>query len=211
MSRLRFNWNDAVSHLRGQCERMSAFIDVYGPRRLSVRREPDLFSALARAIAHQQLSGKAAGTIHGRFEQLFPNGRPAANLAVQFPVEALRGVGLSQAKSLSILDLAEKSVAGELPTPRRMARMNDAEIIASLCTVRGIGPWTAQMYLIFNLGRPDVMPATDLGVQKGMQNIYRMRKLPGPEQVLKVSAKFQPFRTAASWYFWRASEDQYSE
>ncbi len=209
MSRLRFNWAEAAEHLQGKCERMAAFIDVFGKGRMPVRREPDLFSALARAIAYQQLSGKAAGTIHGRFEQLFPGAAPKAEIAVGLPVETLRGCGLSQAKTLSILDLAEKSVAGDLPTPRRMGRMDNDEIIDSLCRVRGIGPWTAQMYLIFNLGRPDVMPATDLGVQKGLQNIYRMRKLPPPEKVLKVTRKFAPYRTAAAWYAWRASDDRY--
>ncbi len=101
-------------------------------------------------------------------------------------------------------------MAGELPTPRRMGRMDDDEIIDNLCRVRGIGPWTAEMFLIFNLGRPDVMPASDLGVQKGLRNIYRMRSLPAPDRVLRVTRKFAPFRTAAAWYAWRASDDQFS-
>jgi 3-methyladenine DNA glycosylase/8-oxoguanine DNA glycosylase len=209
VSRLRFNWQEAVGHLRDRSDRLSDFIDVFGPKRLPVRKEPDLFCALARAIAYQQLSGKAAATIHGRFEQLFPGDSPSADVAVTIPVETLRGAGLSQAKTLSILDLAAKSVAGELPNARKMGRMSDDEIIASLSRVRGIGPWTAQMYLIFNLGRPDVMPATDLGVQKGVQNIYRMRKLPTPEKVLQQTRRLAPFRTAASWYFWRASDDRF--
>ena len=209
MSRLRFNWQEAVDHLHSRCDRLSAFIDVFGPKRLPVRKEPDLFCALARAVAYQQLSGKAATTIHGRFEQLFPGAQPSAADTLQLTIEQLRGVGLSQAKTLSILDLADKTVAGDLPNKRRMGCMNDDEIIESLCRVRGIGPWTAQMYLIFNLGRPDVMPATDLGVQKGIQNIYRMRKLPTPEKALQKTRRLAPYRTAASWYFWRASEDQY--
>jgi DNA-3-methyladenine glycosylase II len=210
MSRLRFNWQAAVEHLSSRCDRMAAFIDAFGSRRLAVRREPDLFTALARAIAYQQLSGKAAGTIHGRFEQLFPDGRPTARLTVDLPVETLRACGLSQAKTLSILDLAEKSLAGELPGQHRMARLSDQQIIDSLCRVRGIGPWTAQMVLIFNLGRPDVMPVNDLGVQKGMRNIYRMRSLPDAERVLRVTRKFTPYRTAAAWYAWRASDDRFS-
>ena len=206
MSRRRYDWREAVAHLHSRCERLSCFIEDFGPQRLPVRSEGNLFKALTRAIAYQQLSGKAAATIYERFEQLFPHARPGAELAVTFPVQTLRGVGLSQAKALSILDLAQKYLAGALPSPQKMARMPDDEIVARLCSVRGIGPWTAQMYLIFNMGRPDVMPATDLGVQKGVQNIYRMRKLPGPDKVLQKTRHLQPFRSAASWYFWRASE-----
>lgn len=206
MSRRRYDWNEAVDHLRERCDRLSQFIDDFGPRRLPIRREGSVFSALARAIAYQQLSGKAAGTIHGRFLQLFPDGQATAERAVNLDHDRLRSVGLSRAKSLSIHDLAQRCVAGELPTPQKMGRMSDEEIIASLCTVRGIGPWTAQMYLIFNLGRPDVMPVTDLGVQKGVQNIYRMRALPDPATVESKTRRLAPYRSVASWYFWRASE-----
>ncbi len=206
VSRRRYNWQEAVGHLRSHCVRLGCFIEEFGPRRLPIRSEGSMFKALARAIAYQQLSTKAAATIHGRFEQLFPDHQPSAELAVTLAVEDLRGAGLSQAKTLSILDLARKSLTGALPSPQKMGRMPDDEIIAGLCTVRGIGPWTAQMYLIFNMGRPDVMPATDLGIQKGVQNIYRMRKLPGPEKILKKTRHLKPFRSVASWYFWRASE-----
>ena len=206
MSRRRYNWAEAEAHLRGRCDRLAAFIDDFGPRKLTIRQEGDLFSALARAVAYQQLSGKAAGTIHGRFVKLFPDERASAEQAVAMPAETLRAVGLSRAKTLSILDLAEHCLAGALPTPRQMGRMTDEEIIASLCQVRGIGPWTAQMYLIFNLGRPDVMPATDLGVQRGVQNVYRLLALPEPGAVDKLTRHFGPFRSVASWYFWRASE-----
>jgi 3-methyladenine DNA glycosylase/8-oxoguanine DNA glycosylase len=206
MSRRRYDWEEAVSHLKGRCAKLSVFIDDFGPKRLPVRSDGRPFSALSRAIAYQQLSTKAAATIHGRFEALFPDSNPVPEVAVTLPVQTLRSAGLSQAKTLSILDLAEKSLAGELPTPQKMGRMSDQEIIGSLCMVRGIGPWTAQMYLIFNLGRPDVMPGLDLAIQKGVQHIYRMRKLPGPDAVMKKTRHLKPFRSAASWYFWRASE-----
>lgn len=206
MSRRRYNWPEAVAHLQGKCERLGGFIDDFGPKRLPIRNAGNVFNALSRAIAYQQLSTKAAATIHGRFEQLFPDGKPDAGMAVNLKTETLRSAGLSRAKTLSIQDLAEKSLSGALPGARQMGRMTDDEIISSLCEVRGIGPWTAQMYLIFNLGRPDVMPATDLGIQKGVQNIYRMRKLPEPEKVLQKTRRFSPYRSAASWYFWRASE-----
>ena len=206
MSRLRYNWLEAVAHLKARCDRLGSFIEDFGPRRLPVRSGGNVFSALSRAIAYQQLSTKAAATIHGRFESLFPEGKPNAELAVNLQIAELRAVGLSNAKTLSILDLADKSLAGVLPGARQMGRMADDEIITRLCQVRGIGPWTAQMYLIFNLGRPDVMPATDLGIQKGVQNIYRMRQLPDPDKVMRKTGRLKPFRSAASWYFWRASE-----
>lgn len=206
MSRRRYNWQEAVGHLHSRCGRLSLFIDDFGPRQLPVRSGGNLFCALARAVAYQQLSTKAAATIHGRFERLFPDAKPSAEQAVVMPVETLRAAGLSRAKTLSILDLAQNSLDGALPSAQKMGRMSDDDIIESLCKVRGIGPWTAQMYLIFNLGRQDVMPATDLGIQKGVQNIYRMRTLPDPQKVLQKTRKFSPFRSAASWYLWRASE-----
>jgi len=206
MSRLRFNWAAARGHLRNSCSPLAAFIEDFGVRRYQVRKDGGLFQALARAIAYQQLSGKAAGTIHGRFEGLFADSRPNATDAIGMSIEQLRSVGLSQAKSLSIKDLAAKSLGGELPSPRKMGGMDDAEIIDALCTVRGIGPWTAQVYLIFNLGRPDVMPATDLGVQKGVRNVYGLESLPVPDEVMEITRHLAPYRSAASWYFWRASE-----
>ena len=123
-------------------------------------------------------------------------------------MEQLRSVGLSRNKALAIQDLAEKTLDGSLPGMRRMARMDDAQLIVNLCSVRGVGPWTAQMLLIFNLGRPDVMPATDLGVQKGVQAVYRMRALPSPEQVVRKTRHLSPYRSAASWYFWRAADTE---
>lgn len=206
MSRLRYNRDQAVDHLRSHCERLGRFIDHQGRLDLRVRREPALFNALARAIVYQQLSGKAASTIHGRFADLFPDGRPTAQATLGLPIETLRAAGLSRNKALAVRDLAEKSVDGRLREQGELSRLDDAAVIDHLCQVRGIGPWTAQMFLIFNLGRPDVMPAADLGVQKGVQAIYRMRRLPAPEQVLKRTRHLAPYRSAASWYFWRAAD-----
>lgn len=206
MSRLRYNWAEAVTHLHAQCPSMSRFIRQFGKRRYKVRKDGDQFAALARAIAYQQLSGKAAATIHGRFEQLFGAAPPNAEEAAHLSIEQLRSVGLSQGKALSIRDLAEKTCSGVLPNARQLSALTDEQIIERFCVVRGIGPWTAQMYLIFNLGRPDVMPALDLAVQKGVQNIYRMRQLPAPQVVLQKTRHLAPYRSAAAWYFWRASE-----
>ena len=173
-----------------------------------MRREPGLFNALARAIVYQQLSGKAAATIFGRFEALFPDGVPDASQALEMPLTKLRAVGLSNNKALAIHDLAEKSLDGTLAPLRRISRLDDQKVIENLCQVRGIGPWTAQMFLMFNLGRPDVMPAADLGVQKGVQAVYRMRKLPDPDRVLAKTRHLAPYRSAASWYFWRAADTE---
>ncbi len=185
---------------------MDRFIAGQGAFRLRVERDPALFPALAGAIVYQQLSGKAAATIYGRFCALFPDNAPDAERAASLDVPALRAVGLSQNKALSILDLARKSADGTLANLRRLGRMSDEAVVENLCQVRGIGPWTAQMLLMFNLGRPDVMPATDLGVQKGVQVVYGLRALPQPGEVLERTRHLAPFRSAASWYFWRAAD-----
>jgi len=208
LSRLRYNRAAAVSHLRAQCDRLCATIDRLGPLKLRVSGPPDLFEALASSIIYQQLSGKAAGTIYGRFCELFEGGKPTSAACGDIGYDRLRQVGLSNNKALAVLDLAARSEEGSLPSLRRIGRLDDQGIIDALCSVRGIGPWTAQMFLIFDLGRPDVMPATDLGVQKGVQMVYGMRQLPKPEQVLKRTRHLAPYRSAASWYFWRAADTQ---
>lgn len=186
---------------------MAAVIKDKGAFHLKVNRNPDLFTALAGSIAYQQLSGKAAATIYGRFEALFEDRAPSASVAVNMSVQTLRSVGLSNSKALSIIDLAEHVCSGSLPGKRKMAELDDTEVIDRLCKVRGIGPWTAQMHLIFSLGRPDIMPTTDLGIQKGVQHTYKLPELPKPEQVLDVTEHLSPYRSVASWYFWRVADD----
>jgi len=207
MSRLRYNRTEAVSFLQANCPDIGSLIQAKGPFRLEVSKETDVFVALARSITYQQLSGKAAATIYARFEALFEENRPIAAVAVDFPVQTLRTVGLSNNKALSIIDLAEHICAGSLPAVRQMAGMDDHAVIESLCRVRGIGPWTAQMYLMFSLGRPDVMPATDLGIQKGVQATYGLPALPKPDEVMAVTSHLSPYRSVASWYFWRVVDD----
>jgi len=197
-----------VEHLRGQCAAMKGLIDACGPLTLKVPREFTVFEALASAIVYQQLSGKAAGTIYGRFAALFPDGAPEPGHAATLDFDTLRSVGLSRNKALSIMDLAGKCLDGSLPPLQRLGRLNDEDVVEQLCQVRGIGPWTAQMFLMFNLGRPDVMPATDLGVQKGVQVTYGMDDLPAPAEVLQRTAHLAPYRSAASWYFWRAADTE---
>jgi 3-methyladenine DNA glycosylase/8-oxoguanine DNA glycosylase len=206
MSRLRYNRRRAAEHLSASCPALGRFIEGCGPLKLRVSTQNDLFQSLSAAIVYQQLSGKAAVTIHGRFAALFPDGIPEPGQASRLSVQQLRGAGLSNNKALAVLDLAEKCLDGTLRPMQRMGRMSDREITDNLCRVRGIGPWTAQMFLIFTLGRPDVMPATDLGVQKGVQAVYRLPKLPAPEQVQQQTRHLAPYRSAASWYFWRAAD-----
>jgi 3-methyladenine DNA glycosylase/8-oxoguanine DNA glycosylase len=207
MSRLRYNRKQAVDSLKACCPDMARLIREKGPFSLEVRKGNDLFTSLASSIAYQQLSGKAAATIYGRFEALFEDNKPVASDAVNLSVHDLRSVGLSNNKALAIIDLAEHSCSGNLPNSRKMAGMDNEAIIKNLCRVRGIGPWTVQMHLIFALGRPDVMPATDLGIQKGIQMTYDLPVLPKPDQVLDKTLHLAPYRSVASWYFWRAADD----
>lgn len=207
MSRLRYNRREAIDSLKSSCPQMAELIREKGPFRLSVNGGNDLFTSLASSIAYQQLSGKAAATIYGRFEALFENNRPVAAETVNLSIQTLRSVGLSNNKALAILDLAEHACSGSLPSARKMASLDDEAIIKSLCRVRGIGPWTVQMHLISSLGRPDVMPATDLGIQKGVQLTYKLPSLPKPDQVLETTRHLSPYRSVASWYFWRTVDD----
>ena len=163
------------------------------------------FDALAGSIAYQQLSGKAAATIFGRVRGLYPKTKwldPAKILAT--PDDALRSAGLSRAKTAAIKDLAAKTIDGTVPSGRALLRMNDDEIIARLTQVRGIGRWTVEMLLLFDLGRPDVWPVDDYGVRKGFAKTFGRRKLPTSKQLIKSGEKWRPYRSVAAWYFWRA-------
>jgi DNA-3-methyladenine glycosylase II len=163
------------------------------------------FDALAESIAYQQLSGKAAATIFGRVRALYPKRKwldPEQLLAT--PDETLRAAGLSRAKTAALKDLAAKTIDGTVPSGRALIRMSDDEIVARLTTVRGIGRWTVEMLLLFDLGRPDVWPVDDYGVRKGFAKTFGRRKLPTPKQLMKFGEKWRPYRSVAAWYFWRA-------
>ena len=160
------------------------------------------FDAVCRSIVFQQLSGKAAGTIHGRFQGLYGGKTPLPAELASTSDEQLRSIGLSRQKSAYLKDLGSRVALGELPI-ETLHELSDEEIIVALTQVKGIGRWTAQMFLMFRLGRPDVLPELDLGVQKGIQRAYRLRKLPTPERVKKIGAKWAPYRTVGSWYMWR--------
>lgn len=165
------------------------------------------FEVLLRSITYQQLSGKAAATIHGRVCALYPRARPTpAGVAATAP-EAFRAAGLSRAKTLAVLDLAAKTIDGTVPASTAgMRRLTEDEIIDRLTAVRGVGRWTVEMFLMFRLGRPDVLPATDLGIQKGFAVAFGKRSLPTPAQVLRRGERWRPWRTVVSWYLWSLAE-----
>ncbi len=163
------------------------------------------FDALAESIAYQQLSGKAAATIWKRVREIFGRRKfldPKAVLAT--PDERFRAAGLSRSKVAALKDLAAKTLDGTVPSARQLEKMSDDEIIERLTQVRGIGRWTVEMLLLFDLGRPDVWPVHDYGVRKGFAKIFNKRKLPTPKQMERHGAKFSPYRSALAWYCWRA-------
>jgi len=160
------------------------------------------FAELARMICYQQLAGRAAAAIHGRFEALF-DGPPTPEAVLALPVERLRSVGLSAAKTASIRDLAEKVEEGLVKLPR-VARLPDDEVVRELVLVRGIGEWTAHMFLMFQLGRLDVWPVLDFGVRAGYARLYDLPEPPTPKQLEPQGERFRPYRSLVAWYCWRA-------
>ncbi len=200
------DYRASVRHLKRVDPVLARVIESVGPCRLPVRSEGTHFQALARSIVFQQLSGKAAGTIHGRFAALFANGDPEPSSLLAFTDAQLRGVGLSRQKIGYLRDLSDKVVAGALPLDE-VDQMNDDELIAHLVQVKGIGRWTAQMFLMFRLGRRNVLPELDLGIQNAIRRAYGKRKRPSPKQVRAIGAKWSPHSTVASWYLWRSLEN----
>jgi 3-methyladenine DNA glycosylase/8-oxoguanine DNA glycosylase len=161
------------------------------------------FESLLESIVYQQLTGKAAATILSRVKAIYQNQFPSPQQLIATELELLRSAGLSRAKAMSILDLAEKTYTGVLPQFADLEKMPDEEIIEKLSSVRGVGEWTVQMMLIFKLGRPDVMPIKDYGVRKGFARAFALAELPSPSQLLHHAEKWRPYRTVASWYLWR--------
>jgi DNA-3-methyladenine glycosylase II len=165
------------------------------------------FESLTRAIVHQQLTGKVAETILGRVMTALAAGRmPTPVMVLAAPEATLRSAGLSRSKIAALRDLAAKTASGELPPLARLRRLDDEAVIETLTTVRGIGRWTAEMFLIFKLGRQDVLPVGDFGVRKGFGLVFKRGRLPEPDEVGRRGERWRPFRTAAAWYLWRAAE-----
>ena len=195
----------AVRHLTRVDPVFAEVIRRVGPCRFETHPEGSHFDAVARSIVYQQLSGKAAATIHGRVLDLYGGRAPTPLELAETPDERLRGAGLSRQKLTYLKDLGARVAAGSLPI-ETLHDLPDDQVVESLVQVKGIGRWTAQMFLMFRLGRPDVLPDLDLGIQKGIQKAYRLRKLPPPARVLSIGAKWAPYRTIASWYLWRVLE-----
>jgi 3-methyladenine DNA glycosylase/8-oxoguanine DNA glycosylase len=204
---VRFDAGEAVSHLRGQDAKLALLIDRVGSFRLKLDPAATPFAALSESILYQQITGRAAETIAGRFRDRLGDGRfPSPERVLEAPDTVLREVGISRPKVQALRDLAAKTLDGTVPSMRRLVAMADEEVVERLTVVRGIGLWTAEMFLIFRLGRPDVLPIHDYGVRKGFQRTFRTRGIPEPKSVARRGERWRPFRTVASWYLWRALE-----
>lgn len=178
-------------------------VDVRPPRGVSP------YMSLVQAVAHQQLTGKAAKTILGRVLALYPGKKfPAPEDLLETPNRKLRAAGFSWAKVRAVKDIAAKTIEGVVPPSRALLRMADEEIVERLTCVRGVGKWTVEMMLIFTLGRPDVWPVTDYGVRKGIALLYKKKELPTFRETLEFGERWRPHRSAAAWYLWRACDLQ---
>jgi DNA-3-methyladenine glycosylase II len=199
-----------VSHARAAAELaardpvMAGLLEAAGPPELRDRSKRTAFEALARAICFQQLSGKAAATIYGRFEAAV-GGEVTPEAVLSTPLEALRGAGLSAAKAASVIDLSEKVLDGTVPVGA-LKKLGDDELVDRLVVVRGIGRWTAEMFLIFQLRRLDVWPVDDLGVRKGYGIAWQLPTMPTPKELAVLGEPLRPYRSVAAWYCWRATE-----
>jgi DNA-3-methyladenine glycosylase II len=204
---LPFDLAEATRHLSAKDEKLAALIGETAPFRIETDGTESPYEVLIESIAYQSISGKAAATIFGRIKALGSNGRPPSPeqmLKLRKPV--LRKAGLSGAKVLAMKDLAQKTIDGVVPTYEQALTMSDDELVERLVSVRGIGAWTVEMFLIFRLGRPDVLPIHDLGVKKGWAVAYGKKHMPKPKELLAFGERWRPYRTVASWYMWRAFE-----
>jgi 3-methyladenine DNA glycosylase/8-oxoguanine DNA glycosylase len=204
---LLFDPAEATKALATADKALAKIIARVGPLRLQVESIQTPFQALAESIVYQQLTGKAAATILGRVHTIFggrahfhPEGLAGTT------DDLLRSAGLSRAKTAALKDLAAKTLDGTVPSAQALAEATDDEIIERLTEIRGIGRWTVEMLLIFRLGRPDVLPVDDYGVRKGFQRLLRAKELPTRAQLAKRGERWKPYRSAASWYLWRACE-----
>jgi 3-methyladenine DNA glycosylase/8-oxoguanine DNA glycosylase len=191
----------AVSHLRRVDPVMAGIIERVGPCRFRVSDGGTHFDAITRSIVYQQLSGSAAATIHSRLIALYDGAAPEPALLLAMSDDALRGAGLSRQKISYLRDLAERAESGDIPL-ETIHELDDEAVIDALTRIRGVGRWTAQMFLMFRLGRLDVLPELDLGVRKAIQIAYRTRGLPTTERVHRIGKCWAPYRTIASWYLW---------
>ncbi len=202
---LPFDHKKAHAHLSQADKRLGRLIADIGAFAFKLDECDSVYESLLEAITHQSISGKAAATIYARIKALGKNGEcptPAEILAAS--PQSLREAGLSAAKALAMKDLAQKTIDGVVPSLEAARKMSDEELVERLISVRGIGAWTVEMFLIFRLGRPDVLPIHDYGVQKGFAILYRKKTIPKPRELAAFGERWRPYRTVASWYMWRA-------
>jgi len=198
---------EALRHLSRADRVLARLIKRVGKCPLAPRRGVQPYQALVKSVAYQQLNGTAADTIFRRFRALFKGHQfPSPQQILAESDERLRSAGLSRAKTAAIKDIAAKTIEGVVPSRRAIVRLSDAEIAERLTAIRGVGPWTVEMLLMFTLGRPDVLPATDYGVRKGFAVTYGWSDLPTPNELFAHGERWRPHRTVASWYLWRALE-----
>jgi 3-methyladenine DNA glycosylase/8-oxoguanine DNA glycosylase len=208
MAEFAFDPRKAARHLKSADPALGEIMARIGPFAMELKSSRSLFGALAEAIVYQQLSNKAAATIYGRVEALFPRAKDGftPRHILKASDESLRGCGLSRAKVLAVQDLARRVHGGELPTLEQAQALGDEELIERLVAVRGIGRWSAEMFLMFRLGRPDVLPLDDYSLRKAYAKAFAKRALPTPQALARHGEKWRPYRTVASWYLWRTLE-----
>jgi len=193
----------AITHLKRSDPVMASIIERVGPCRISYT-EP-IFESLARSIVYQQLSGKAAATIFGRFVAAAGGEPLTPRKVLRLSFDEMRSLGLSSQKATYVRDLAEKTASKEIVFDQFEAMTND-QIMASLIQVKGIGVWTVQMFLMFSLRRPDVLPCGDLGIRNAVQKAYGLKGPASPAEIEKIGANWRPYCSIASWYLWRSLE-----
>ena len=204
-SQRAFDPREAIAHITKDDPRLAALIEKSIEFKLNIDEEQTPYESLLRAIAYQSIAGKAAAVIFGRIKALGTNGRcPTPEELLRVRTQKLRKAGLSAAKIAAARDLAQKTIDGTVPTMEDAQKMSDRELVDRLISVRGIGAWTVEMFLIFRLGRPDVLPIHDYAVQKGFALTYRKRRIPKPKELARFGERWRPWRTVASWYMWRA-------
>jgi DNA-3-methyladenine glycosylase II len=202
-----FDLEAATAHVAKRDRTLGRVIREVGPCRLQIAARRSPYEALVESIVYQQLHGRAAASIYSRLCRGFGSSRCPRPAALRdASAEQLRAAGLSRGKAASLRDLAQKSLDGEIPTRAQSLRLSDEELIAKLTEIRGVGRWTAEMVLIFTLGRPDVLPVDDYGVRKGFAQTQGREVLPRPRELADHGERWRPFRTVASWYLWRATE-----
>ncbi len=202
---LKYDPDVAIEQLSAVDAKLARLIQRVGPFAMLTREKMSPFQMLLHAIVYQQITTKAAASIHARLEALFPGRKPGPRRMQKLSDEALRGAGMSRPKQRAARDLADKALDGTVPSRRQLESMDDEAIIARLIQIRGIGQWSAEMMLIFQLGRPDVLPVTDLGVRKGFQLSHGGRELPEPKKLLRYGERWRPYRSVANWYLWQAN------